>query len=336
MNDLVTRPGSAVMEMTEDELVSVLQNSIYPGAKLESIKMVIGYCRAAQLDPLQKPVHIVPMQVSTGKKDQKGWDIKEWRDVVMPGVGLYRTQAARTNRLAGIDEPEFGPMVTVGGIEVPEWCRVTVYRIVDGVRCAFTAVEYWEENYATKNKDTDAPNSMWAKRRRGQLAKCTQAQALRVAFPEIGAQPTAEEMEGKWIDGEFEPAAQTATTFRVGAKSAPAIESTGTTIDQPLQQPEPQEVGSAAKKDGPAKSTASSTGATASTAKDATSKTSASAGSGSSEFVGVGEQKYLQNKAAAVGADLDAVLKELGGLVLDKLAKADFEAVKRYLMDFGG
>ena len=33
-----------------------------------------------------------------------GRDDYEWRDVVMPGIGLYRVQAARTGELAGIHE----------------------------------------------------------------------------------------------------------------------------------------------------------------------------------------------------------------------------------------
>jgi hypothetical protein len=41
---------------------------------------------------------------------------------------------------------------------------------------------------------------MWFKRSYGQLAKCTEAQALRKAFPEFGAQPTADEMEGKTLN----------------------------------------------------------------------------------------------------------------------------------------
>ncbi len=201
--------GSAVIDfkpapalaMQEAELVSVLQTSLYPGAKLESIKMVIGYCKAAGLDPMQKPVHIVPMSVKQGNE-------YVMRDVIMPGVGLYRTQAARSGVLAGITEPEFGPAKTLkvndAETEYPEWCRVTVKRMVHSTIVDFTAVEYWLENYATKGRDSKVPNAMWAKRPRGQIAKCAQAQALRMAFPEMtGSQPTADELEGKTIDGDF-------------------------------------------------------------------------------------------------------------------------------------
>jgi phage recombination protein Bet len=192
---------NAISAITEEELIGVLQSSLYPGASLPSIKMVISYCKAAGLDPMQKPVHIVPM-----------WDknAKCMRDVIMPGVGLYRTQAARSCALAGIGEPEFGPSVTLnlGGapITVPEYCRVMVKRqMQNGALAEFSAIEYWEENYATAGKDRSDPNTMWRKRPRGQLAKCAQAQALRMAFPEmVGAAPTAEEMEGKSLDSEID------------------------------------------------------------------------------------------------------------------------------------
>lgn len=191
--------------MSEEELMKVLAASIYPGAKPESIKLVIGYCRAGQLDPLQKPVHIVPMSVKVRAIERDAKDTYEWRDVIMPGVGLYRTQASRSGECMGVSEPEFGPDVEFKygdqTITVPKSCRVTVKRLVQGHIVEFTAVELWEENYATAGRDTIAPNAMWKKRKYGQLAKCSEAQALRKAFPEfVGAAATAEELEGKTID----------------------------------------------------------------------------------------------------------------------------------------
>lgn len=58
----------------------------------------------------------------------------------------------------------------------------------------------------------------------------------------------------------------------------------------------------------------------------------AAAPAGDAPLIGAGEVAYLRNKAKAVGADLDAVLAELGGLVIDKLTKADFGVVKSKLM----
>lgn len=190
---------NAVTKNADAEITAVLQSSLYPGASPQSIGMVLAYCKAAGLDPMQKPVHIVPM-----------WDNKarQTRDVVMPGIGLYRIQANRTGEFAGVSEPEFGPDETalLGGAEItfPAWCKVTVRRLLaSGHVAEFTAVERWRENYAVKggSEKSIAPNAMWSKRPYGQLAKCAEAQALRKAFPELGAMPTAEEMEGRTMDG---------------------------------------------------------------------------------------------------------------------------------------
>ncbi len=189
----VMKQAEHMPAMSEEALVEVLSGSLYPGAARNSVVMVLAYCKAAQLDPMLKPVHIVPI-----------WSKSAGRmiDTVMPGVGLYRIQAARTGQYAGISEPEYGPAVTMnlGGTEVtfPEWCRITVKRQMTGGHvAAFTANERWLENYATAKKDTQAPNAMWLKRAYAQLAKCAEAQALRKAFPEVGSAPTADEMEGK-------------------------------------------------------------------------------------------------------------------------------------------
>lgn len=200
-NDLAT---------TQDRhaLIDVLSQSLYVGAKYESIGMVIDYCQAAGLDVMQKPVHIVPMNTKNPISGNY-----EWRDVVMPGIGLYRIIADRSNNVAGIGEPEFGPEIAQEFIDkngkrvnmtFPEWCKVTVSKLVGSHIVDFVAKEYWLENYATDSGKSTAPNSMWRKRPRGQIAKCAEAQALRKGWPEVGAAPTAEEMEGKVINGEFE------------------------------------------------------------------------------------------------------------------------------------
>lgn len=184
---------------------NALCNTIYPGANPDSVVMAIDYCKARGLDILLKPVHLVPMQVTDARTKDK-----VWRDVPMPGIGMYRIQADRSGNYAGADEPVFGPDVTEEfqdpynqsakiKVTYPQWCKYTVYKMIDGQRVAFHALERWKENYATQSSKTECPNAMWRKRPYAQLAKCTEAQALRKAWPEIGSEPTAEEMEGKEI-----------------------------------------------------------------------------------------------------------------------------------------
>ena len=186
----------------EMEVIQVLGNSLYPGAKPESIAMVLAWCRATGRDPMKKPAHIVPMYVkdaTTGKG--------EMRDTVMLGIGAYRTDAAATGEYAGKDEPEFGEDVDRDfdeGVRVtyPKWCKVAVQRLVGGQVRRFVAKEFWLENYATAGRATNKPNAMWQRRPYAQLAKCAEAQALRMAFPDqTGSTNTAEEMEGKEFIG---------------------------------------------------------------------------------------------------------------------------------------
>lgn len=198
-----TNYPTVVQRGIDESTWGALCNTIYPGANPDSIIMAVDYCKARKLDIMLKPVHLVPMQVTDARTKEK-----VWRDVPMPGIGMYRIQADRSGNYAGADEPEFGPTITQEfpdpynagktiRVSYPEWCKYTVYKFVNGQRVAYIAKEYWIENYATQSSKTDCPNAMWKKRPYAQLAKCTEAQALRKGWPEIGSEPTAEEMEGK-------------------------------------------------------------------------------------------------------------------------------------------
>lgn len=358
MNDMTQ--GALVPIQTDDEIIDVLVNSLYPGAKRDSAAMVLSYCRAAGLDPLQKPVHIVPMSVKTGMKNKYGRDEYVMRDVVMPGVGLYRVQASRTGQYAGMDEPVLGPMHTmtfadtktewVAGpngrrepketyfqreITYPEWVTVTVYRLVGGFRCAFPAREYWLENYATAGRDTEAPNTMWAKRTIGQLVKCAEAQALRKGFPEVGSQPTAEEMEGRAYPETFEaeptPVAAPMPRRVSEAAPAPAALTDETINQQPMPfTPPAAEAAPVERVEAPAPAPA----AQAPTPAPAPAPAPA-ASSDDSPAASDGQKMNVKITAQARKVDLRAILIELGSVLdpetLDGLTQTQFKALKAKL-----
>ena len=155
-------------------------NSLFPGAKTESVLMVFDYCRARKLDPLKKPCHIVPMRV-------KAADGYVWRDVVMPGIYEYRTTAMRTGFYMGHSRPEYGPEIDHLGVKAPEWCALTVYRWSPAANCRteFPVTVYFSECVATKWKDNrESVNERWSKAPRQMLTKCTEAAGLREAFPD--------------------------------------------------------------------------------------------------------------------------------------------------------
>ena len=217
-----------------------LVEAIYPNAETaDAIVMALSYCRARNLDPFKRPVHIVPMWSSVAGK---------MIETVWPGISELRTTAFRTGQYAGLSRTRVWPADRTDllrakpgaenprarnaavTLQFPEWCRVTITRELNGKERRFVGPKvYWLEAYA-KWADTDVPNDMWANRPVGQLEKCAEAGALRRAFPEeIGNELTAEEMEGqRATDGAAQapekpqPESITPPSARGGAQAAPA------------------------------------------------------------------------------------------------------------------
>ncbi len=224
----ISLPQTAVERGIAPEQWATLKGALYPGKSDQMVLLAFDYCRARGLDPIKKPVHIV----KTWDPDQGGMVETIWE-----GINSHRVTASRTGVYAGQDEAECGPEVTraLGSAHVtfPEWCRVTVYRMVGGQRCPFTGLIWWLETYSRKKDGT--PTAQWVKRPRGQASKCAEAEALRKAFPEeLGGRPTAEEMEGREFDGD-EISPPTRAASRLEALEATIVDHVGS---EPA--PEPQ------------------------------------------------------------------------------------------------
>ena len=190
-----------------------LVESVFPNAKTsDAVVLALGYCKARKLDPFKRPVHIVPIW-DPKKPKANGNGMGDFVETVWPGIAEHRTTAMRTGTHAGLDEPVFGPTIKkqftgkVGSgdyaktitvdMEFPEWCRITVYRMVQGTRVPFPGPKvYFMEFYSAQGK-SGVPNDRWQRAPSGMLEKCAEAGALRRAFPEeIGDEWTAEEASG--------------------------------------------------------------------------------------------------------------------------------------------
>lgn len=270
-------PEAAARMGVESSAWQTLVNATFPTARTpEGVLLALAYCRQRGLDVFKRPVHIVPIR--TKLKTPDGKDYWGELETVWPGINELRTTAHRTGIYAGADPADWGPDMTSewelpsgdddGGdhpnapprekkapaappkmlrVKHPEWCQITVYRIVQGQRVAFPGPRvYWLETYATVGK-SDRPNDMWQDRARGQLEKCAEAAALRKAFPEeLGGEHIVEEAP-RMV--EINPAAAAPekrpdrTEIETKAKGAPkAIEASKVDRSAPIQDKPPADL----------------------------------------------------------------------------------------------
>lgn len=183
-----------------------LIDAVYPSAQsLGAVLMALSYCKKLRVDPMLKPVHIVPVWNSALRRNV---------ETVWPGINLYRVLAHRSGEFAGMEDVVFGPAVKEtfkGRIKVkgdryeereetvifPEWAQIVGYRMINGTACKFYGPKvHWKATYG-RQQSSIVPNERWTKAPFDQLEKCAEAAFLRRVFPEvIPAMPTDDEMDG--------------------------------------------------------------------------------------------------------------------------------------------
>jgi phage recombination protein Bet len=195
----MTTQLSTLPEFNRDQ-IDLIKRTVAKSATDDELKLFMYTCEKRGLDPLAKQIYF---QKRRGKNGDDNLTI-------ITGIDGYRLQADRTGLYAGNDDPVFDDEKN------PSKASVTVYKLVKGVRCAFTATARWDEYYPG-----DALGFMWRKMPNTMIGKCAEALALRKAFPqELSGQYIPEEMAqaGPEIKYDAPHTAQTETPAVIEAK----------------------------------------------------------------------------------------------------------------------
>lgn len=209
---------------------------MYPNAKAAELELFYHQAARMGLDPLARQIHLV-----TRKKNRKVGDnwVADYQSTIQVGIDGYRAIADRTQLCAGNDDPLFDEGLTqhqmlTQGRKQPLTATVTVYKVVGGVRCPFTATASWDA-YAPKPSNTEGEGGadfMWKKMGMLMLAKCAEALALRKAFPA--------ELSGVYTDEEMHQAGREVTVTLDQAVQAPAAVAAPAALPAPVAAAAPQ------------------------------------------------------------------------------------------------
>lgn len=146
--------------VTSDQL-ELVKKTVAKDATPDELKLYLYDCARQGVHPLDKLIHFT-------KRNN--------RYTPITSIDFMRIRAAETGEYAGSDDATFSGDVEGSG-HAPQSASVTVWRLVQGQRCSFTATARWAEY------KPDANDFMWKKMPHTMLAKCAEALALRKGFP---------------------------------------------------------------------------------------------------------------------------------------------------------
>jgi phage recombination protein Bet len=178
------------LQLKKEEIETLVQAGVIPkGTPEAQIKLFARVCSEKNLSPFSRQIYLIPRNVMIQGKP-------ETRYTIQSAIDGFRAIADRTGKYAGNDDYLFNDGLTEfamvnNKLMQPTTATATVYKVVNNLRCPFTATARWDEYYPG-----DKLGFMWKKMPFLMLGKCAEALALRKAFPEVlGGIYTHEEMQ---------------------------------------------------------------------------------------------------------------------------------------------
>jgi len=145
----------------------VLCRTLAPGLSPDEFKLFGMRCQATGLDPFLGQIHAVKRKGKDGDKV-----------TFQTGIDGFRLTAHRSRACAGIDDPTFTYAAGDDKQEHPLSASCTVYRMVEGQRCGFTATARYSEYYPGGKQ-----GFMWDRMPHVMIGKCSEGLAIRKGFP---------------------------------------------------------------------------------------------------------------------------------------------------------
>jgi phage recombination protein Bet len=153
---LMERPAPVALDLPKDQ-IDLVRRTVAKDATNDELALFLYDCQRRGIHPLDKLLHFTK---------------RGGRYTPVTSIDFMRAQAAASGEMAGNDDPVFAEVD--GKLSA---ATVTVYRMTQGQRFAYTATARWSE-YCPDN----AP--MWKRMPHTMLGKCAEALALRKAFPQ--------------------------------------------------------------------------------------------------------------------------------------------------------
>ena len=187
--------GSREVLITAEQ-TALIKQTICADATDAEMQLFFYDCQRRGVHPLDKLIHF------TKRGNPK-------RYTPITSIDFMRQRASATGAFAGEEEPVYTTIAS-GAVDT---CCYTVYRLVQGQRCKWTATARWDEYYPG-----DQLGFMWKKMPYVMLTKCAEALALRKAFPA--------ELQGLYAKEEMDQAGQDHKPSMKLPEKSPVLEPT--------------------------------------------------------------------------------------------------------------